>query len=307
MPAGAMAMARINVPSIYVYAGTIKPGHWKGQALTIVSAFEAVGAFAAGKMDKADYDGVEHNACPSVGACGGMFTANTMSSSFEALGISLLGSSQMASPDAREGGLGRREREGAGQRDREGPEAARHHHAQVDRERDRARDGDRRLDQRGAALPRDRRGGAGAVDHRRLRGGAQARAGAVRPEALGQVRRDRLPPRRRRAAGAADAARARPAARRLHDDHRPHDRRGTRVVVGRAARRPGRDPALVEADVRARPPRDPQGQPRAGRLRREDHRPQESRRSPGRRACSTPSRSAWRRSWRRRSTPATSS
>jgi len=100
MPAGAIALARMNVPGIYVYAGTIKPGHWKGQALTIVSAFEAVGAYAAGKMDKADYDGVEHNACPSVGACGGMFTANTMSSSFEALGISLLGSSQMASPDA---------------------------------------------------------------------------------------------------------------------------------------------------------------------------------------------------------------
>jgi dihydroxy-acid dehydratase len=100
MPAGAMAMARVNVPGIYVYAGTIKPGHWKGQALTVVSAFEAVGAFAAGKMAKEDLDGVERNACPSVGACGGMFTANTMSSSFEALGISLLGSSQMASPDA---------------------------------------------------------------------------------------------------------------------------------------------------------------------------------------------------------------
>jgi len=100
MPAGAMAMARVNVPSIYVYAGTIKPGHWKGQALTVVSAFEAVGAFAAGKMAKEDLEGVERNACPSVGACGGMFTANTMSSSFEALGISLLGSSQMASPDA---------------------------------------------------------------------------------------------------------------------------------------------------------------------------------------------------------------
>ena len=99
MPAGAMAMARINVPSIYVYGGTIKPGHWKGQALTIVSAFEAVGAFTAGKLSKEDYDGVERNACPSVGACGGMYTANTMSSSFEALGISLLGSSQMASPD----------------------------------------------------------------------------------------------------------------------------------------------------------------------------------------------------------------
>ena len=100
MPAGAMAMARINVPSIYVYAGTIKPGHWKGQALTIVSPFEAVGAFTAGKLAKEDYDGIERHACPSVGSCGGMYTANTMSSSFEALGISLLGSSQMASPDA---------------------------------------------------------------------------------------------------------------------------------------------------------------------------------------------------------------
>jgi dihydroxy-acid dehydratase len=99
MPAGMMAMARMNVPGIYVYAGSIKPGKWKGQDLTIVSAFEAVGAFAAGKLSREDYDGIEHNACPTVGACGGMFTANTMSSSFEALGMSLLGSSQMASPD----------------------------------------------------------------------------------------------------------------------------------------------------------------------------------------------------------------
>jgi dihydroxy-acid dehydratase len=99
MPAGAIALARVNVPGIYVYAGTIKPGEWKGKPLTIVSPFEAVGAFAAGKMAKEDYDGIERNACPSVGACGGMYTANTMSSSFEALGISLLGSSQMASPD----------------------------------------------------------------------------------------------------------------------------------------------------------------------------------------------------------------
>jgi len=99
MPAGVMAMARMNVPGIYVYAGSIKPGRWKGQDLTVVSVFEAVGAFAAGKLSREDYDGIEHNACPTVGACGGMFTANTMSSSFEALGMSLLGSSQMASPD----------------------------------------------------------------------------------------------------------------------------------------------------------------------------------------------------------------
>jgi len=99
MPGAMMAMARINVPGIFVYAGTIKPGYWKGEKLTIVSPFEAVGAYSAGKMAKEDFEGIEKNACPSVGACGGQYTANTMSSSFEALGMSLLGSSQMASPD----------------------------------------------------------------------------------------------------------------------------------------------------------------------------------------------------------------
>src|SRR4026209_948339 len=100
MPGGMMAMARMNVPGIYVYGGTIKPGKWKGQDLTIVSAFEAVGSFTAGKLSQEDFVGIEKNACPSVGACGGMYTANTMSSSFEALGMSLLGSSQMAAPDS---------------------------------------------------------------------------------------------------------------------------------------------------------------------------------------------------------------
>ena len=99
MPGGMIALVRMNVPGIYVYAGTIKPGKWKGQDLTVVSAFEAVGAYSAGKMSEEDFIGIEKNACPTVGACGGMFTANTMSSSFEALGMSLLGSSQLASPD----------------------------------------------------------------------------------------------------------------------------------------------------------------------------------------------------------------
>jgi dihydroxy-acid dehydratase len=100
MPGGMMGLARMNIPAIYVYGGTIKPGNWKGQALTIASAFEAVGAYSAGKLSKEDFEGIEKNACPTVGACGGMFTANTMSSSFEALGMSLLGSSTMASPDS---------------------------------------------------------------------------------------------------------------------------------------------------------------------------------------------------------------
>jgi len=103
MPGSMMALLRMNVPGIFCYGGTIKPGYWKGQALTIVSPFEAVGAFTAGKMAKEDFDGIEKNACPSYGACGGMYTANTMSSSFEALGMSLLGSSQIANPDPEKG------------------------------------------------------------------------------------------------------------------------------------------------------------------------------------------------------------
>ncbi|UGS90059.1 dihydroxy-acid dehydratase [Ralstonia wenshanensis] len=99
MPGGMIALARTNVPGIYVYGGTIKPGHWKGKDLTIVSSFEAVGEFTAGRMSAEDFEGIEKNACPSSGSCGGMYTANTMSSSFEALGMSLLYSSTMANPD----------------------------------------------------------------------------------------------------------------------------------------------------------------------------------------------------------------
>ncbi|UYQ71150.1 dihydroxy-acid dehydratase [Pelagibacterium flavum] len=99
LPGGMIGMLRANVPSIYVYGGTIKPGRWKGQDLSIVSAFEAVGAYMAGTMSEEDFKGIERNACPSTGSCGGMYTANTMAGSFEALGMSLLGSSSMANPD----------------------------------------------------------------------------------------------------------------------------------------------------------------------------------------------------------------
>ena len=99
MPGGMIGMLRTNGPSIYVYGGTIKPGKWKGTDLTIVSAFEAVGEFTAGRMSQEDFEGIERNACPSSGSCGGMYTANTMSSSFEALGMALMYSSTMANPD----------------------------------------------------------------------------------------------------------------------------------------------------------------------------------------------------------------
>ncbi|MBO1351552.1 MAG: dihydroxy-acid dehydratase [Hormoscilla sp. GUM202] len=100
MPGAMIAIARMNIPAIFVYGGTIKPGNYEGRDLTVVSAFEAVGAYSGGKIDMAELTGVEQNACPGAGACGGMFTANTMSSAFEAMGMSLPYSSTMAAVDA---------------------------------------------------------------------------------------------------------------------------------------------------------------------------------------------------------------
>jgi dihydroxy-acid dehydratase len=99
MPGAMIAMARMNIPGIFVYGGTIKPGHYAGRSLTVVSAFEAVGQHSAGKIDDAELLEVERRACPGKGSCGGMFTANTMSSVFEAMGMSLPYSSTMAAED----------------------------------------------------------------------------------------------------------------------------------------------------------------------------------------------------------------
>jgi dihydroxy-acid dehydratase len=98
MPGGMMGMLRANVPAIYVYGGTILPGHYKGRDLNIVSVFEAVGEFSAGRMNEEDFCQIERLAIPGSGSCGGMYTANTMSSAFEALGLSLPYSSTMANP-----------------------------------------------------------------------------------------------------------------------------------------------------------------------------------------------------------------
>lgn len=99
MPGGMMGILRANVPAIYVYGGTIKPGHYKGKDLNIVSVFEAVGQYSSGKMSDEDFCEIEHRAIPGNGSCGGMYTANTMSSAFEAMGMSLPYSSTMSNPD----------------------------------------------------------------------------------------------------------------------------------------------------------------------------------------------------------------
>ncbi|HEV8487431.1 MAG TPA: dihydroxy-acid dehydratase [Blastocatellia bacterium] len=99
MPGAMIAIARLNIPSIFVYGGTIKSGHYKGQDLTVVSAFEAVGQYSANRLPESDLLEIERRACPGAGSCGGMFTANTMSSAIEALGLSLPYSSTMAAED----------------------------------------------------------------------------------------------------------------------------------------------------------------------------------------------------------------
>ncbi|AFY50716.1 dihydroxy-acid dehydratase [Nostoc sp. PCC 7524] len=99
MPGAMIAMARMNIPAIFVYGGTIKPGHYNGKDLTVVSSFEAVGEYSAGKIDEDELLAVERQACPGAGSCGGMYTANTMSSAFEAMGMSLPYSSTMAAED----------------------------------------------------------------------------------------------------------------------------------------------------------------------------------------------------------------
>jgi dihydroxy-acid dehydratase len=100
MPGAMIALARMDIPGIFVYGGTIKPGHLHGRDLTVVSVFEAVGQHAAGRISTDELHDVERHACPGAGSCGGMFTANTMSSVFEAMGMSLPGSSTMSAEDA---------------------------------------------------------------------------------------------------------------------------------------------------------------------------------------------------------------
>jgi dihydroxy-acid dehydratase len=95
MPGAMIAIARLNIPAIFVYGGTTKPGHFEGKDLTVVSAFEAVGQHSAGKMSDRELREVEKHSCPGVGSCGGMYTANTMSSAIEAMGLSLPYSSTM--------------------------------------------------------------------------------------------------------------------------------------------------------------------------------------------------------------------
>ena len=268
MPGAMIAIARMNIPSIFVYGGTIKPGHLNGRDLTIVSSFEAVGQFSAHKIDEKELMDVERRACPGAGSCGGMYTANTMSSAIEAMGMSLPFSSTMAAEDAEKADSAAKSAEAVVKAIHHATAPAPDHDAQGLRECDRGRDGGRRLDQRGAASARDRARRRGPAHDRRLRNHPPAHSGAVRPEAVGTVCRHRPASRRRHPASDEDAARPRPAARRRDDHHRPHRRAKPRRNPRRAVEGSRRHSSMGLADVRAGPSRDPQGQPRARGLRR---------------------------------------
>ena len=148
IPGTVMALARLDVPSLMLYSGSIPPGHYKGKDVTIMDVFEAVGAHAAGKITDEELTALEDVASPGAGACGGQFTANTMAMAFQMLGISPMGPSDIPAQDqSKAAGRVRRRRDGHG-RARPRPAAERHHHPRRARERDRRDRHERRLDQR---------------------------------------------------------------------------------------------------------------------------------------------------------------
>ena len=156
LPGMLMAAARLNLPSVFLYGGSILPGHYKDQALDVVSVFEAVGACAAGTITENELGEIERRACPTEGSCAGMFTANTMAAVSEAIGMALPGSASAPAVDRRRDDFAYESGRAGDAAARAGPAAPPDHDEGSVRERDRGRDGARRLDQRGAAPPRDR-------------------------------------------------------------------------------------------------------------------------------------------------------
>ena len=189
IPGTVMALCRLNVPSVMLYGGSILPGHYRGEQVTIQEVFEAVGAHAAGKITDQELTELENAASPGAGACGGQFTANTMAMAFEVLGISPAGFSMVPATHPRKAEVasdaGKLVIDVLRRGQRPSDIITRDEPRECDR-RDRLQ---RRLDQRRPAPARDRQGdGRGAVD-RRFRPDQRAHAAAVRSEARRPVRR----------------------------------------------------------------------------------------------------------------------
>ena len=188
MPGSVIAMARLNRPALMVYGGTIRAGHALGKPRDIISAFQSYGEYLAGAITDEQRLEIVRHSCPGAGACGGMYTANTMAVAIEALGLSLPYSSSTPAEDPAKADECRRAGAAVHALLETRPEAARHPHAQVVRERPDDDHGGRRLDQRRAAPDRDREGGRRAAGARRLPARERSRAAAGGPEAERQVR-----------------------------------------------------------------------------------------------------------------------
>ncbi len=256
-----MALARLDVPSLMLYGGSIAPGRFRGRDVTIGDVFEAIGAQAAGEISAEELKELEDCASPGPGACAGQFTANTMACAFEALGISPAGSAMVPGRGLDQGGgRGADRRAGdAGARRRPAPQSG--DHPRVAGERDRLRLRLRRVDQRRPSPARGcARGGDRARD-RRLRGDLQANSAARRPEAGRALRRHRPLPRRRRAVDPQPPRRGGLAACRRAHGQRPDDRRGGQRRRGGGGPGGGAN-AVQPAEARGRPG-DPPRQSRA--------------------------------------------
>ena len=176
LPGMLMAAARLDLASVFLYAGSTMPGQVDGNDVTIIDAFEAVGACLAGKITREEVDRVERAICPGEGACGGMYTANTMASVAEAIGMSLPGSAAPPAVDRRRDGFAHRSGEAVVEHAAPGHHRPPDHDQACLRERHRRRHGAGRLDQRRPPPARHRPRGRGRPDPRRLQPHRRARS-----------------------------------------------------------------------------------------------------------------------------------
>ena len=224
-----MAMCRLNVPSIYIYGGSILPGTFKGKPVTIQDVYEAVGKHSIGAMSDADLDTLEQNACPSAGACGAQFTANTMATVSEAIGLALPYSAGAPAPYEIRDKFCMLAGEMIMELIAKNIRAARHRHPQGAGKCRGRRRGDRRLDQCGAAPAGDRQRMRHQVRSVRRRRSLQKDTLYRGFETVRPLCRQRHVRSWRRSAADEDAARPRLPAWRLHHRHRPHHRREPEV------------------------------------------------------------------------------
>jgi dihydroxy-acid dehydratase len=286
IPGAMIAIARMDIPAVFVYGGTTKPGRLHGKDLTVVSAFEAVGQYSAHKITESELRDVERSCCPGAGSCGGMFTANTMSSAVEAMGLSLMYSSTMAAEDDEKSDSSALSAEVLARA--------------IDRQILPSRLLTRNAFENAIAVVMAIGGSTNAVLHLLAIAHAagvplsiddfesdpRTGSGSLRSEAFGQVRRDRLSQGGGNSAGDEDAPRARRPAWRCADDNGRDRRRAprtSRIVpqAGQEVIRPwGKSPVQGGAPCRT------QREPRHRRRGRKNHRRQAGRRSRVPRACS---------------------